>query len=188
MAKLKGKGENTADKIRFFVAVSCISAISLIGGVFYYEKTGNLVGIILSPAIGLAAAIVVIYVIDRFGGYSAGLFYGGRRNRWTKREQMAGMVSIARNQKMNKNFDEAVITLDSILSKDPDYPEVLFIKAQIYWEAWGNSDTAKKCLRRVLELVPDKNDHINRWAVSLWEELSGKSEAAMDRYNSTVEK
>ena len=105
------------------------------------------------------------------------LFYVGFFDRQTNREQFAGMIDIARNQKINKQFDEAIITLEKILAKDPDYPEVLFIKAQIYWEAWGNSYTAMKCLKRVIELVPDSNDHIHRWASSLLEELSDKDKA-----------
>jgi hypothetical protein len=102
------------------------------------------------------------------------LFYVGFFARRTRREQFAGMIDIARNQKMHKQFDQAIITLEKILEKDPDYPEVLFIKAQIYWEAWGNSHTAMKCLKRVIELVPDSNDRIHRWASSLLEELSDK--------------
>jgi tetratricopeptide (TPR) repeat protein len=105
------------------------------------------------------------------------LFYVGFFTRRTTREQFAGMIDIARNQKMQKQFDKAIITLEKILEKDPDYPEVLFIKAQIYWEAWEDSHTAMKCLKRVIELVPDSNDRIHRWASSLLEELSDKNKA-----------
>ena len=105
------------------------------------------------------------------------LFYIGFFDRQTNRKQFAGMITIARNQKLHKQFDEAIITLEKILEKDPDYPEVLFIKAQIYWEAWGDSNTAMKCLKRVIELVPDSNDPIHRWASSLLEELYAKDKA-----------
>ncbi len=102
------------------------------------------------------------------------LFFVGFFDRQTNRKQFAGMIDIARNQKMQKQFDKAIITLEKILEKDPDHPEVLFIKAQIYWEAWEDSHTAMKCLKRVIELVPDGNDRIHRWASSLLEKLSDK--------------
>jgi hypothetical protein len=105
------------------------------------------------------------------------LFYVGFFDRQTNREQFAGMIDIARNQKMHRQFDEALITLKNILVKDPDHPEALFIKAQICWEAWGNSYTAMKCLKRVIELVPDSNDRIHRWSSSLLAELSDMDKA-----------
>ncbi|MDZ4163810.1 MAG: hypothetical protein U1C55_01670 [Smithellaceae bacterium] len=121
------------------------------------------------------------------GALAEYLFYVGFFTRQTRREQFDGMISIARNQKIHKQFDEAIITLEKILGKDPDYPEVLFIKAQIYWEAWGDSHTAMKCLKRVIELVPDSNDPLPRWASSLLEELSDKDKArTVEKLGATV--
>jgi tetratricopeptide (TPR) repeat protein len=106
-----------------------------------------------------------------------GLFNSGFFARRTGREQFAGMIDIALNQKMQKQYDKAIVTLGKILDKDPDHPEALFIKAQISWEAWGNSYTAIKCLKRVIELVSDSNDPIHCRASSLLEELSDKDKA-----------
>ena len=105
------------------------------------------------------------------------LFLVGYFNRQTNRKQFAGMMDIARNQKMQKQFDKAIQTLERILVKNPDHPEALIIKAQIYWEAWEDSCAAMKCLKRVIELVPDSNDPIHRCASSLFEELSDKDKA-----------
>jgi tetratricopeptide (TPR) repeat protein len=105
------------------------------------------------------------------------LFHVGFFTKQTKREQFDGMINIARNQKIHKQFDEAIITLEKILEKDPDYPDVLFLKAQIYWEAREDSHTARKCLKRIIELVPDGNDRLHRWASSLLAELSDTDKA-----------
>jgi hypothetical protein len=48
------------------------------------------------------------------------------------------------------------------------------MKSQIVWEGFQNRQAALKKIRKVLELVPDKNAELHRWALWLYKEVKEK--------------
>ena len=101
------------------------------------------------------------------------VFFGLRSANWTLHEQLEGPMNRARYYKMQKNFDKALETINDVIEKDPQYPEALFLKATILWEGFGNSGAAKAYLQKVMKLVSNEKEPINRWALSLNKELTG---------------
>ena len=57
------------------------------------------------------------------------------------------------------------------MEKDPDYPEALFLKAQVLWDGFEDYSGTRQCLQRVMEVSPDENAAFHRWAVRMYEEM-----------------
>ncbi|MEJ2728332.1 MAG: hypothetical protein P8185_07465 [Deltaproteobacteria bacterium] len=47
---------------------------------------------------------------------------------------------------MRHGFEKPLIKIEDVLAKDPEYPEALFLKAQILWEGFEDRREAKSCL------------------------------------------
>ena len=90
----------------------------------------------------------------------------------TLRDQLAGTMSIARNHKMNKRFDQALLSVEEVIAKDPDYCEALLLKAQILWEGFEDDTEAKVCLEKIMDAEKAYDNTIYRGASSLYEELT----------------
>jgi hypothetical protein len=77
-----------------------------------------------------------------------------------------------RYHKLCHRFDDALIKIEEVLAKDPDFVEALLLKAQILWEGFEDSNAASKCLLKILAAEPDKKAVFHRWALNLNQELS----------------
>jgi tetratricopeptide (TPR) repeat protein len=137
-----------------------------------------ILGLVLWGVLGILVALLVSIVaamlsetLSGFIGGSANVLYGVGRRTMTLRDQLSGTMSIARNHKMNKRFDEAFLSVEEVIAEDPEYPDALFLKAQILWEGFEDADEAKECLEKIMELANDENDPIFRWASTLYDEL-----------------
>lgn len=149
-----------------FIAFACI-------GYFYGSKYGGISGSIA----GVVAAAIVSFIAFIFTrsiaggvGSSAGSLFSGRRPIWTIREQLAATLSHARKHKNEERFEEALSIVNGILEKDQEFPEALFLKAQIMWNGFENLQTAKKYLAKIMQ-VTEKDDKVRNQASSLYKEL-----------------
>ena len=105
------------------------------------------------------------------GNTSANLLYGLGRNTAGARAQLAADVSQARFHKMNGDFENALIKLDTVVARDPDDPEALFLRAQILWEGYGDRQGAKQSLIRLFAAQPDRNACTRRWGKVLYRQM-----------------
>ena len=71
--------------------------------------------------------------------------------------------------------------INSVLEKDPDHPDALYLKATILWEGFEKQNSSMACFQRVMELVP--RDHtLYRWASNYLKEIKkGSSSNGVDR-------
>lgn len=131
-------------------------------------------GVIIAAIFSLTASPLIMLITSWIGGF-AGSFYVGRRPKWSLREQLEGDLNRARYHKTQNRFDQAISIADEILAKEPEFPEVLFLKAQILWEGFEDSKGAKRYLKKVLEVTSAKEQTIRQWASSLYDELETKN-------------
>ena len=139
-----------------------------------------ILGLVLKGGLGILMAIPVSAAVSMFsvmisgliGGGSVSLLYGTGRRNIDIRDQLSGTMSQARFHKMRNDFGEALNFVEEVLDKDPDYPEALFLKAQILWEGFKDSNGAKKCLSQVINIVPNKGESLHRWASQLLLEIN----------------
>jgi len=61
-----------------------------------------------------------------------------RAAQWTAREQLKGDLNQANYYKRKEDFQKALKTVNRIMDMDPNYPEALYLKAQMLWEGFQN--------------------------------------------------
>jgi hypothetical protein len=139
------------------------------------------IGLALWGIFGLVAGLLVSIVATKlfvsFTGGVGGLFGGlfsGRRPIYSREERYEGDLNQARFHKMNKHYDKALEIINAVVDQEPDFPEALFLKAQILCEGFEDITAAKVCLQKVTAVVTDKDATIYRWASNLYEELLNK--------------
>jgi tetratricopeptide (TPR) repeat protein len=108
------------------------------------------------------------YCVEKIGTALGGTLFGLGSRKTTTRETFAADLEIARQRKRNGKFEEARSTIDGVLDRDRDFPDALYLKAEILWEGFQNSSEAKRCLRRVMQLVP-REETLHSWASSYFD-------------------
>ena len=71
-----------------------------------------------------------------------------------------------------KDFSKALLTVEGVLTREPDFPEALLLKAQLLWEGFEDAVSAKQCLIDMLKVETDKKSPFHRWALALYKEIS----------------
>jgi len=129
------------------------------------------------------AVFVVIpasVLVEKLGG-SLGSFLSFRWGRTTisPRQRLAGKLDKSRYLKTQAEFARALEIVNDVLGEDPDFPDALFLKAQILKEGFDNLDAAKGYLTKIME-ISDPEESIHRWARSYYREvdesLAGKDQ------------
>lgn len=168
--------KNTSFKAMFFRIFSMSFAALLVIGLAYayaHESLGILLlWIPASIAAGALAALAGTWFGQALGEASGGL-YGGRKANWTAREKMAGTMDLARIAKMNKDWEKALALVNEILNEAPDYPDALFLKAQVCWTGYQARREALSCLDQVMKFA-SQDEPVRRWAGVLREEILGR--------------
>jgi len=153
-------------------ALPYLSVMGLIWGYLAGGSSGAVVGlvaaILVSAMIGSATSILS----GVLGEGAVNTLYGLGRKTIGIRERLAGDLNVVRYHKLCNRFDHALLTLEEVLAKDPDFPEALFLKAQILWEGFDDREAAKKSLMRIIKVEPDEKSVFRRWASNFYRELS----------------
>ena len=151
-----------------------LSVIGLLFGYLLAGSPGAVFGLIAAAAASIVIESATSIFTGILGGGVINVFYGlGRRTIGT-RERMAGDLNVVRFHKRSGKFDEALLKLEAILARDPDFPEALFLKAQILWEGFEDRYAAKECLLKIIKVEPDKKAVFHRWALNFYRELSNQ--------------
>ena len=117
----------------------------------------TLVWLVLSP---LAAGLS-----SRIGERSVDLLYGLGQRRLLLKQRLAGELDKIRYSKGQKDFDKALSQVNDVLAREPEFPEALFLKAQILCEGFGNVAAAERHLEKVMQLVSEK-EPLHQWVQS----------------------
>jgi hypothetical protein len=146
-------------------AVLFLCPLGFIYGKVLGGSDGAVIGVVTGLAASGFASLLTLLITDTFGGGAAFLFRGRKAN-WNLREQLEGDINQVRLCKMNRHFDQALLKVEEVLSRAPDYPVALYLKAAILWEGFDEPIEAKRYLDRV-EKATEKTDPYQIWATSL---------------------
>jgi tetratricopeptide (TPR) repeat protein len=138
--------------------------------------SGLMIAAVVSAVIGSASSIFAGKACDG----AINIFYGLGRRTIGLREQLAGDLNVVRHHKLFNRFDEALIKIENVLAKDPDFPEALFLKARILWEGFEDREAAKSCLLKIIKMEPDQDALYHRWALDFYRELNNRLTSIMD--------
>jgi hypothetical protein len=168
-AKKQPTDVNSVTQTRFImIAVRLAPPCALLGWAI-----GGLPGLLWA----LPGSMVAVFAVELFSGWlgdgSVNILYGMGRTDGTFRDQFIGTLNQARFHKMSKRHDLALECVDEVLAADPDFPEALFLKAQILWEGYQDAAAAKQCLFHLMKVEPDKEATFHRWGLSLYKEIAG---------------
>ena len=143
----------------------------IICGYVLRSTLGALLGVFVAVLLSLLVGTITGLVTDKAGGAASGLLYGRGKSTFSLRERLEGDLQQVRYHKMNGRFGQAAELIEGVLTQDPEFPDALFLKAQILWEGFKDSTGSKVCLKQVLETVPDKDEPLHRWASHLFSEI-----------------
>ncbi len=141
--------------------------------VFLFTGMLNLYYLLMIALFSLAGSMMYLFSSHVISEFACRLIFGNSKAKWSLRERLATELDKIKYFKRKGDFDAALRHVDDILAKDPEFPEVLFLKAQILHEEYGYSGRAKKCLEKVIQLVPE-DEPFHKWASGYYENVCNK--------------
>jgi hypothetical protein len=153
-----------------------------------YSVTLTIYGLAILTGGGVGASIGSFYGLGLSSGFLIGIFmgfmalvlckaikkgisliigpeFGGRPASRTLRAELKQSINQAHYLKRNGDFQNALKTVNLIITIDPNFPEALLLKAQILWEGFENHRAANPIIGQVL-MMTSKEDAIHQQA--LW--------------------
>jgi hypothetical protein len=166
--KFELSGDATRKSIIFGLTLFLAVPFGFYYGRLYWDNgiAGATVGVVL----GTIPTAIGLIIIGKIAGLF-GLLVGERKASFSKREQLETNIQQVRYHRMRKEYNTALQKVNEILSKDSEFPEAIFLKAQIVWEGFNNSVVAISNLEKLVMIVNDKQSTIFRWANSLMREI-----------------
>jgi len=121
--------------------------------------------------LAIFVVIPVSVLVEKIGG-TLGSFLSFQWGRTTisPRQRLAGKLDKSRYLKAQAEFTRALEVVNDVLGEDPDFPDALFLKAQILREGFDNLGAAKGCLKKIMELTGPE-ETIHRWARNYYREV-----------------
>jgi hypothetical protein len=142
---------------------------------------GLLLAYELSPGLALGCFLAINLLIDRLicasGTGFAGLIYGANRRYRSVDELCQGDLQRVKFYRRHQRYSEALTLVDQVLAKAADYPDALYLKADILWHGFGDRQQALLCLKRIMG-HPGVDATRRQWAVNFYRQL--KSHASID--------
>jgi tetratricopeptide (TPR) repeat protein len=115
-------------------------------------------------------SLLMIVAIEKIGSFFGGSFSGWVPGLRDPRDQFAADLEKIKELKRTAHFPEALRLANDILRQDPEFSDVLYLKATILWEGFGNAEGAKGCLKKIKEILPE-NETLYRWVSSYYDEI-----------------
>ena len=151
--------------VKIYISVMGPLIIITIVGCFSDPPIISLKLFAISSLCAIPFCIFFTFLIEKIGGGLGTILSGSTSRRISRDERFSGEINKIKFSKREGRFDPALQMVNTLLHEAPDYPEAMLLKAQILWEGYGKSDTAKACLNRIRELAPE-DDKFHRWATS----------------------
>jgi tetratricopeptide (TPR) repeat protein len=156
-------------------ALPYLALIGLLLGYAARGALGALAGLLAAIAVSVMIGSATTIFSDALGGGVVNALYGTGRRTIGVRERLSGDLNVVRYHKLCNRFDEALIKIEEVLARDPDFSEALFLKAQLLLEGFQDRKAAKECLLKIIRVEPDEKAVFRRWALNLYREISGEN-------------
>jgi tetratricopeptide (TPR) repeat protein len=151
--------------------------LGMIVGYVKYGNIGTLYGILVATVLSIVVGLITTAFTDTIGKSTSGMLYGQGKSTIKLQERLEGDLQQARFHKMNHRYEKALGFVDGALDQDPDFPDALFLKAQILWEGFQDSRAAKECIGQIMQLLPTTDEPLYRWSTYLLSEINRGAES-----------
>jgi hypothetical protein len=158
MTKIQIKPNKAKERSFFFRFLFCFLWCTAALFIIYISVGGRLFTfdhLIIFILCCIPLSIFYALIVEKLGSGVFGLLTGWSDRKIPARETYSADISKARFSKSRGEFSNALVIINEVLEKDPEYPEAIFLKAQIEWEGFKSGSLARKNLDKVLELVKD---------------------------------
>jgi tetratricopeptide (TPR) repeat protein len=149
-----------------------LAVMGMIWGYLAGAFSGALAGLAAAAAISVLLGSATSIFIRTPGGGTGNTLSVPARNTMGVRKQLPSDLNVVRYHKLCHRFDDALITIEEVLAKDPDFVEALLLKAQILWEGFADGQAARGCLLKILAAEPDEKAVFHRWALNFYEDMT----------------
>ncbi|MEJ2286476.1 MAG: hypothetical protein P8X85_23105 [Desulfobacterales bacterium] len=149
-----------------------LAVMGMIWGYLAGASSGAIAGLAAAAAISVLLGSATSIFTATPGGGAANTGSVPIKNTMGVRKQTASDLNVVRYHKLCHRFDDALIKIEEVLAKDPDFIEALLLKAQILWEGFEDGEAAGGCLLRILAVEPDEKVVFHRWALNFYEDLT----------------
>jgi len=154
-----------------------LAVMGMIWGYLAGAFSGALAGLAAAAAISVLLGSATSIFTRTPGGGTGNTLSVPAGNTMGVRKQLSSDLNVVRYHKLCHRFDDALIEIEKVLAKDPDFVEALLLKAQILSEGFEDCKAARKCLHKILAAEPDQNAVFRRWAMNLYREMSEQTES-----------
>lgn len=166
MNEFKIRKKSEIERIRIIRGIMCFTyifgALTLIcvstGAALFTFKH-----VLLFSFCSIPLCVLYALTIEKFGSGLGALFMGWTPRGFSRREQLSADLERARHSKRQGRSREALHIIDSVLYKDANFPDALYLKGQILWEGLKKGEEASSCFKKVMGLLPD-SEPLHRWA------------------------
>jgi hypothetical protein len=155
-----------------FIPFPFLLVLGVVIGYVKYGDFGIIWGIMAATVSSLVVGILATILTGRIGKSTSGMLFGQGKSTIKLQERLEGDLQQARFHKMNHRYEKALWFVNGALEQIPDYADALLLKAQILWKGFENSMEAKACIKEVMQLIPNKNERLHRWAAHLLGEIN----------------
>ncbi|MEE4262735.1 MAG: tetratricopeptide repeat protein [Desulfobacteraceae bacterium] len=154
-----------------------LAVMGLIWGYLAGASSGAIVGLAAAAAISVLIGSATFIFAETPGGGAVKACFAPTRNTMRGRKHLASDLNVVRYHKLCLRFNDALLAVEEVLAKDPDFVEALLLKAQILWEGYQDGKAARACLLKILAVEPDDNAVFHRWALNLYQDLKVKDQS-----------
>lgn len=158
MVKFSIKPNKARDRSFLFRVIFCFLLCAAALFIIYTVVGGRLFTfdhLIIFILCCIPLSIIYALIVEKLGTGLFALLTGWSNKKIPLTDQYTADLSKARFSKSMGKYSEALVIINEVLEKIPDFPEAIFLKAQIEWEGFKSSTLARKNLDKALELVKD---------------------------------
>ena len=145
--------------LRYFYAFMWIAPIMHV----LWFLSGSMWSYVWTLLASLLGPLPVCVTVNMIGERSVSGLYGLKRTDLTPQQRSAGELDKIRFHKREGDFDRALSLVNNVLEKEQEFPEALYLKAQILWEGFGNRSAAASYLDKTMQSAGE-GEPLYRWA------------------------
>ena len=149
-----------------------LAVMGLIWGYLAKTSSGAVAGLVISAVASVLIGRASAYFSETPDGCNVTPPGIRRRKSAVLREHVAADLNVVRYHRLCHRFDFALIKIEAVLAKDPDFAEALLLRAQIMWEGFGDAHAARESLLKIIDVESDEKAVFHRWARNFYEKLS----------------